>query len=283
MPAIAELSTFKGLPAVRLSAPDGATATVLMHGAHVVSWRPAGGEEQLFLSEQSAYGAGQAVRGGVPVIFPQFAARGPLPRHGFARTRAWQLVEADTGTEDALAVLRLQDDDSTRALWPHGFEVELTARVGGARLDLELAVTNTGNLPFAFSTALHTYLGVRDLTSLRLEGLQGLDYTDSADGGTLRTETHPELAVQGEVDRIYHRATQALTLREPGRRVHVSGDGFDDVVVWNPGPVKGAALADMLPDAWRQMLCVEAGAIESPVRLGPAEGWVGRQMLVCVQ
>ena len=283
MPAIAELSTFKGLPAVRLSAPDGATATVLMHGAHVVSWRPTGGEEQLFLSEHSAYGAGQAVRGGVPVIFPQFAARGPLPRHGFARTRAWQLVEADTGTEDALAVLRLQDDDSTRALWPHGFEVELTARVGGARLDLELAVTNTGGLPFGFSTALHTYLGVRDLPSLRLEGLQGLNYTDSAAGGTQHTEAHPELAVHGEIDRIYHRATQPLTLREPGRRVHISSEGFGDVVVWNPGPAKGAALADMPPDAWRQMLCVEAGAIESPVRLGPAEGWVGRQSLVCVQ
>lgn len=283
MPAIAELSTFKGLPAVRLSAPDGATATVLMHGAHVVSWRPAGGEEQLFLSEQSAYGAGQAVRGGVPVIFPQFAARGPLPRHGFARTRAWQLVEADTGTEDALAVLRLQDDDSTRALWQHGFEVELTARVGGSRLDLELAVTNTGSLPFGFSAALHTYLSVRDLPSLRLEGLQGLTYTDSAEGGTQHTEAHAELAIAGEIDRIYHRATQPLTLREPGRRVHLSSEGFADVVVWNPGPTKGAALADMPPEAWRQMLCVEAGAIESPVRLGPAEGWVGRQSLVCVQ
>ena len=283
MPAIAELSTFKGMPAVRLSAPDGATATVLMHGAHVVSWRPAGGEEQLFLSEQATYGAGQAVRGGVPVIFPQFERRGPLPRHGFARTRAWQLVEADTGQDDALAVLRLQDDDGTRALWSHGFEVELTARVGGARLDLELAVTNTGNLPFSFTTALHTYLGVHDLPSLRLEGLQGLAYTDSAEGGAPHTEALPELAVSAEIDRIYHRATQPLTLREPGRRVHISTEGFEDVVVWNPGPTKGAALADMPPEGWRQMLCVEAGAIATPVRLSAAEGWVGRQTLVCVQ
>jgi glucose-6-phosphate 1-epimerase len=37
-----------GLPRLRLTTPDGAEAEVYLHGAHVTSWRPAGGEEALF-------------------------------------------------------------------------------------------------------------------------------------------------------------------------------------------------------------------------------------------
>ena len=67
-----------------------ARATVLPYGAHVTSWITADGDERLYLSGRTAYRAGAAIRGGVPVIFPQFSDVGPLPRHGFARTRAWR-------------------------------------------------------------------------------------------------------------------------------------------------------------------------------------------------
>ncbi|MBN8488131.1 MAG: D-hexose-6-phosphate mutarotase, partial [Burkholderiales bacterium] len=59
------LSDFQGQPALHLRAPDGAQATVLLHGAHLVSWIPAGGEEQLYLSPTAKYGLGASVRGGV--------------------------------------------------------------------------------------------------------------------------------------------------------------------------------------------------------------------------
>lgn len=279
MPAHAELTTFKGLPAVHLLAPNGAHATVLLHGAHVVSWRPAGGDEQLFLSDRAVFADGQAVRGGIPVCFPQFADRGPLPKHGFARTRAWHLVQADTAQDDALAVLRLMDDERTRALWPHGFELEATVRVGHNRLDVELSLTNTGALGFGFTAALHTYLMVHDLEHMRIEGLEGLSYTNTASGGNLETEGHAQVFVAKEVDRIYHRATRTVTLREPGRQVAAGTEGFTDVVIWNPGSVKSAALNDMAPRDYRRMVCVEAGLIERPHHLGPGEGWVGRQTL----
>ena len=56
-------------PLVRLNRViDGAQATVLVHGAHLVSWIPAGGEEQLYLSPAAKYGLGASVRGGVPVM-----------------------------------------------------------------------------------------------------------------------------------------------------------------------------------------------------------------------
>lgn len=280
----AYLFDFRGQPAVHLRAGDGAQAVVLLHGAHLVSWQPAGqngepGPEQLFLSERAVYAQGQAVRGGVPVIFPQFEKHGPLPRHGLARTRRWSLVDVSNGPAHAMAVLRLTEDDDTLSHWPHAFATELTVSLGGTRLDIELAAENTGDQPLGFTAALHTYLRVDDLEEVRLEGLAGLHYTDSVNGGE-HLDPAPSVAVQGEIDRIYFCATQPLLLREPGRRVAVTAENFNDVVVWNPGPHKGPALADMAPEGYRHMLCVEAARIGQPVMLQPGEEWAGRQTLV---
>ena len=53
-----------------------------------------------------------------------------------------------------------------------------------------------------------------------------------------------------------------------------------DVVVWNPGPTRAAALADMPDDDWLQLLCVEAAVIGAPVTLAAGQEWVGRQGFV---
>ncbi len=277
---------FNGQPALQLTAPDGAQAVVLLHGAHLVSWRPAGpdgepGEERLYLSERATFADGQAVRGGVPVIFPQFEKRGPLPRHGLARTRHWTIADTRIGKDHAVAVLRLVDDDSTKQHWPHEFEAELTVSVSGPRLDIELAATNTGTEPLRFTAALHTYLRVGDVSLTRLEGLSGLRYIDSTTGAE-HLDFNQTVQVNGEIDRIYMRATQTLLLRDQARRLALESQGFEDVVVWNPGPEKGAALADMPPEGWREMLCVEAARIINPVDLPPGEEWAGRQSLLAL-
>lgn len=271
-----------GQPAVHLRAPDGAQATVLLHGAHVVSWIPAGGEERLYLSEASSFADGQAVRGGVPVIFPQFSQRGPLPRHGFVRTRRWELQRGDTGPDDAIAVLRTGDDGGTRMLWPHAFAAELTVAVGGTRLDIELEIEHRGEPgaePFSFTAALHTYLRVREVEEARLHGLQGLRYHDNA-GGTEGMQEAPVLAFDAEVDRVYFDATRPLRLQEPHRTLVVEAQQFPDVVVWNPWVERCAQLPDMPPLGFRRMLCVEAAAIGRPIVLEPGEQWWGRQTLV---
>ncbi len=279
MAASAVLTEFQGQPAVALQAPDGARATVLLHGAHVVSWIPAGGTEQLYLSPTTRHGAGTAVRGGVPVIFPQFAARGSGPRHGIARTRAWTLDGAVVRGAHAQAVLQLASDDATRAAWPHDFLAELTVAVSGAQLDIELAVTNTGSAPFQFAAALHTYLATPDARKLQLEGLQAVGYEDGNTG-----EHHQQwgdvVTVIGEIDRLYHGVQRPLVLREHGRRVTIQQSQFADAVVWNPGPEKCSALTDMPADDWTRMLCVEAAQVVDPVELQPGDEWAGMQTLI---
>ena len=283
-PAIT-LNDFHGQPALQLTAGDGASACVLLHGAHLVSWVPAGGVEQLYLSPQAVFDGRQAVRGGVPVVFPQFNQRGPLPRHGFARTLPWRALSLEQGADDALAVLRLVDDETTRAIWPQAFVAELSVRITGARLDIELAVEHrepdeAGPAPaaMAFTAALHTYLRVADAASSRLDGLQRLRYEDSV-RGTQQVDMAPHVTPAGELDRIYFDAARPLRLHDGERRIEIASQGFADVVVWNPGPQACARIADMPAEGWREMLCVEAAAVGAPVQVPVGECWIGRQTL----
>ena len=277
--ASAKKTEFNGHPAVTLQSSDGARATLLLHGGHLVSWIPAGGDEQLYLSPTSQYGEGQAVRGGVPVIFPQFSTRGTLPRHGLVRTRSWQLGDTPSHGQHAQAVLRFVADDATRALWPHEFEAEITVSIVGRQLDIEFAVTNLGDTPFDFTVALHTYLRTNDVLKAQLEGLQGVKYEDNTTG-QWHQQWGDVTQVVGEVDRLYHDAPGPLTVRELGRKLLITHADFTDVVVWNPGPDKAAQLPD-LPDAdWPRFLCVEAARVIDPVTLPPGEEWAAMQTLI---
>jgi len=271
-------TTVLGQPAMWLRAPDGAQLTVLLHGGQIVSWIPAGDQERLYLSPLAEAGGSQAVRGGIPVCFPQFAKRGPLGQHGFARQQTWQWVEGVQRGDVVIGVLRLTDTPSTRALWPHAFEAELSFSFSGLQLDVELAVTNTGETAFDFQAALHTYLLVDDVRRARLGGLFGMKYTDTTNGHSQHQELDP-FSFAGEIDRIYWNATGPLSLATAAGRTTITQEGFADVVVWNPGPAKAAALADLPDDDWLQLLCVEAAQIGAPIILAAGQEWVARQSL----
>ena len=269
-----------GLPRLRLQAADGACAEIYAHGAHLTSWIPAGGGEGLYLSGSSVFDGKTALRGGVPVIFPQFAGEGPLPKHGFARTLPWRLVEAVQPAQGAArALFELTDSEATRSVWPQAFRARLEVTVGGKALQTTLAVENTGQAQWQFTAALHSYLRVADVEAVRLRGLQGLRYRDTARGGEPGQEQAAELAIAGEVDRIYFDAPPALELRGPLQHLHIEAQGFADAVVWNPGAVAGARLKDLDPGGYRHFLCVEAAAIGRPVQLAPGARWSGSQRL----
>ncbi|WP_036517635.1 D-hexose-6-phosphate mutarotase [Nevskia soli] len=270
-----------GLQRLLLTAADGARAEIYQHGAHITSWVPAGGSEQLYLSRKAQFKPGAAIRGGVPVIFPQFAGEGPLPKHGFARGLSWRLVTASqAGQGSATAVFGLDDDDTTRAIWPHPFKAELRVTLGGAALETMLSVENTGESEISFTAALHTYLRVAEIGEVRLHGLQGLHYRDTAQGGVAAVESAEQLRIEGEVDRIYFSAPARLELSGAPGRLHIESAGFPDAVVWNPGAERGAALSDLDQGGYRNFLCVEAAAVGIPVKLAPGARWSGTQRLL---
>jgi glucose-6-phosphate 1-epimerase len=268
-------------PVVTLTADDGASAEIHHHGAHVTSWRPApDGEERLYLSGTSEFGAGKAIRGGIPVIFPQFSTEGPLPRHGFARTTEWAVGgvgRASNGMAEADFVLR--DSEETCAIWEASFLATVSVRVVGARLAVTLAVENVGETPFAFTAALHTYLRVSDTNDVQIVGLEGTRYRVPGSRDLIRDEG--ESVVVGEyLERVYASAPPRIELQDGKQTLSIISEGFPDAVLWNPGRERASSVPDIEPGSERRFVCIEAAAVQSQIELLPRRRWSGTQTLV---
>ena len=261
------LTPFGQLPAVQLTAPDGAEAIITLFGAHLVAWKSAGGTQHLFCSARSALDGSRAIRGGVPVVFPQFNERGPGLRHGFARVSDWALVDSGTvggGNDEAgtaFAVFALAPHDlspDTAQAWPHDFLLQLRVSVGGDKLAMAFEVHNRGAAPFAFSCALHTYHLVDQVAAVRIDGIRDT-----------------ELAIGDALDQIFHGVKGRTTLRAGASTLTLEQDGFSDAVVWNPGAVNAAAMVDLDDDEYQRFVCIEPAVI-APVTLQAGESWLGR-------
>lgn len=274
-----ETCDFHGLPALKLSLKDGSTAIVTRFGAQVVSWIPVGSPERLYFSENAFLDGKQALRGGVPLIFPQFGGDGPL-RHGFARSMEWEMVDARAEADFATVTFRLSANDRSRELWSRDFVAEMTVLLSPGRLDMELEIQNPEQTPMSFTAALHTYLRVQEVENVTLRGLQGHIFVDKLNDERQAEEDAEALLVDGEVDRIYRRIRNPLVLTYPrSGALAIQQDGFPDVVVWNPWEIKGPTLPDLPKDGFRRFLCVEAAAAAEPVCLDAGECWFGRQTL----
>lgn len=258
-----------------LTLPNGDSLRVLLHGAHVVSW-VADGRERFYLSPTSAFDGKSAIRGGVPVCFPQFNLRGALPKHGFARNLAWELEEQALEAEQGRLVFRLADGPATRAFWPQAFEARLCLELRPGALQLTLDVRNTDAQPLAFTGALHTYFAVDDIAQVRLEGLQGQPEWDAV-VDRHATGISP-LRFEAEFDRVYEAAEQALLLRDAAHTLAIAqSPSWAQTVVWNPGRDK--VLPDLPAGGYARMLCVEAAQVMAPVRVAPGADWQGWQRL----
>ena len=271
---------------VLLKSPDGARAKIFLQGAHLASWHPLGCEEQLFLSKTSEIGLGKALRGGVPIIFPQFANRGPLTKHGFARTALWELSHHGRINEhQAQAVFQLSDNQQTQAIWPHAFQASLIITLGGSDLKIELQLQNTGNTPFEFTSALHTYFAVENIASASVHGLAGRAYLDSTNQQSMNGEQDAlqqndgGLQIQGEIDRIYADIDQIIEIRQAHQITRIHQTGFSDLVLWNPGKHKAAALADLEANGYQRFICIEAANALQAHRLAPSQTWCGTQQI----
>lgn len=272
------LELFRGLPALSLSLSNGDHLRVLLHGAHVVSW-VAAGRERLYLSPQSVFDGQSAIRGGVPVCFPQFNQRGPLPKHGFARNLPWRADGPPLlGPEAACLRLRLCASAATRQFWPQAFELTLALELRPASLQLTLEVHNRDVLPLNFTGALHSYLAVDDIAAAELAGLEGQPEWDAL------TDRHGRAAgplrFQGGFDRVYEAASRPLVLRDRAQCLRIEqSTGWAQTVVWNPGAALAATLPDLPDDACAHMLCVEAAQVMQAIAVPSGGNWQGWQRL----
>lgn len=159
-----------------LISPSGRDSLHLVpeRGALVTHWRVAG-RDILYFDAERFRDPSLSVRGGIPLLFPicgnlpgdRYDWEGgsyPLKQHGFARDRAWTVVEqaADRMT------LALADDDASRVGYPFAFGLSYEVQLGEGHLDLRFRLENRDDRPLPFSLGIHPYFTVRDKFALRL-------------------------------------------------------------------------------------------------------------------
>ncbi|MHB9022667.1 MAG: D-hexose-6-phosphate mutarotase [Armatimonadota bacterium] len=256
---------------------SGARVEVYLHGAHVTSWRNAAGDELFFLSRESNFAPERPIRGGIPVIFPQFGG-GSLPSHGIARISEWSVAHTgvlDNG--DILLALQLHQSAESLELWPYRFSLTLGIALAADSLTISLDAENMDEKAFSFTSALHTYFGVADIGRTALRGLQDVAYIDSLREDIQEVETRPVIRLAEETDRIYVDAPDHLYVDDEGhgRTIEITKAGMPDVVVWNPWIAKSQRMPDFGDDEYLRMVCVETGIIAAPRDLSPGEYWQG--------
>jgi glucose-6-phosphate 1-epimerase len=251
------------------------TGDMYLHGAHVTSWNPRGAGEALFVSSQSQWKAGRAIRGGVPICFPWFGDKADdrgAPAHGFVRTEAWQL-ESIVQTADAVTVTMFtESDEDTKKWWPFDFRLVHRATFG-SELSLELALTNSGARSLRFEEALHTYLRLGNIEKMRVQGLSTIHYIDKTDSNRERIQDGA-IVIVSETDRIYLNTPHEVEVEDDAlhRRLRVAKKDSLTTVIWNPWVQKARAMSDLGDDEWMQMVCVETSNVSAyAVDLSPGQ------------
>jgi glucose-6-phosphate 1-epimerase len=254
-----------------------AEAEVYLQGAHLAHWKPHGQRPVLFLSPKSLFVRGKAIRGGVPIIFPWFGRKSggkPGPDHGFARITEWALEGTKLHDDGNVEItLTLSANDSTREFGYSDFHLCCRVTIG-SRLELKLEASNFGRLPLEYEEALHTYLAVSDVRQVSISGLGSTIYIDKTDGFQRKLTGSDPLRISAETDQVHLNTTATCIVEDPewSRRIAVRKTGSHSTVIWNPWIHKTASMADMEPESWKEMICVEsANVADSPIRLAPGE------------
>jgi glucose-6-phosphate 1-epimerase len=264
-----------GMPVIEISNAK-SMGSIGLQGAQLLTWAPMSQELVVWLSPLAKFGPGKAPRGGVPVCWPWFGPHGSeptFPAHGFARTSAWEVIEAEA-LEDGSNRLgfRLIRTEASYAQWPHATPLEIRYTLGEA-LDIELTTRNETDQPVPLGEALHTYFMVSDVRNVRVTGLEGCEYLDKVDGGRRKRQEGP-ISFGGETDRIYLGTAAECRIEDPGlkRRIRIEKLGSRSTVVWTPWEEKARKLGDFEGDGYLRMLCVEsANAADDLLSLAPGE------------
>jgi D-hexose-6-phosphate mutarotase len=236
-------------------------ATVALHGGHILSFRPRDHEPVLWLSRNSHFKTGKAIRGGIPVCWPWFADHPTdtdKPAHGFVRTAVWSVTESEKLADESTRLkLLIADSEKTMKLWPHRFQLEIDITVSDV-LRIKLIATNTDSKPFMCGGALHSYFNISSISNIMIKGLEGCPFIDKVDQDRRKVQDG-SVSFESETDRIYLDTRADCTIEDSGmnRRIGISKNGSRTTVVWNPWIDKAGKMKDFGDSEYKNMVCVE--------------------------
>ena len=237
-------------------------ASFALQGAHLLSWKPQGEDEALWLSGNTPFKTGVALRGGVPICWPWFgpAAQQGLPAHGFARNLAWTLKAHNEDDKGVVLTFELHSSEASRQYWPHDFTLFARYKLGKT---CEIELEAHGD--FETTSALHTYFNVGDIHAVKVSGLgdRFIDKVNNAqeDALTDGVQTFPD-----RTDRVYLNPEACSVIHDSAlnRTIEVIHHHHTTVVAWKPGPALSASMTDMPDDGYKTFVCVESACATAP-------------------
>jgi D-hexose-6-phosphate mutarotase len=235
---------------------------VILYGGQVMSFRPDGRDDLLWMSKSSYFEKGKPIRGGIPVCWPWFGDNPTdpdLPSHGFAKICDWNVKSVSIHENFIEMVLSLNDKDiPDKRFGMRPFELELSIRCG-QKLELELATYNSGKSDFKLTESFHSYFSVSDINKVFISGLDGEEYSEKTGETRKKSIQSGSVLFSSKVARTYDGSVCECEIHDSGfgRKIKIAKAGSRTTVLWNPGIVKSSKTPDLGDDDYLEMLCVE--------------------------
>ena len=248
------------LDGLQISSPH-SQAKISLYGGQVLSFKPTGHKDVLWLSKQASYKSGKAIRGGIPLCWPWFGANDKASsqqqsgNHGFARQLPWR-IDNITADESGVTLVLLLTGENQHPLWPNAYKLTQTLFFGQG-FKQTLAMTNLGQDDAQYSGALHSYFTVSNPSNISIDALTGISYSDQLTGNS-SIQKHAVSCV-GEIDRDYH-SSKKMTIvdNQWQRKIDIVSHNCQQWVLWNPGAKLAATMADIHPQGEQEYVCLEA-------------------------
>jgi len=244
-------------------------------GAQVLHAALGSGLELLYLSPLVDLYPNNPIRGGIPLMFPQFGDSGPLRKHGFVRDLQWNLVNETEDADGKNLSYALDIKSTDFPEWPFDAALKFDIRLSLQTLTIGLSVQNTGVQAFTFTGGFHPYFAISSRKDIMVNGLEGLHFKDSFPGDNayeLNADALVERQYMGNADIRFYNGSHWLK---------ITASGFDSWMVWNPGSVGATKISDLPDEDWDRFICIEPIILAEPKTLLPGDAFNG-EMVVSV-
>ncbi len=236
-------------------------AKVSLYGGQVLSFKPTGHKDVLWLSDGAYYQAGKAIRGGIPLCWPWFGANDnetssqQAGNHGFARQLPWQ-VESIDADENGVTLVLVLKGKRQHPLWPNAYQLIQTLFFGKS-FKQSLAMSNLSEKDAEYSAALHSYFAVSNPDNVDIDALTGVTFDDKLTSKSGRQEQ--AVSCVGEIDREYHSCDKMVMIDNHWqRKIEVSSENCQQWVLWNPGTELAKTMVDVHAGGEQEYVCLEA-------------------------
>lgn len=232
--------------------------------------------ELLYLSPLSQIGTKQTLRGGIPVLFPQFGNFGNLKKHGFVRNLNWKLVNEKNNQNDLFVEYEYVIAKDHFLDWNHSAKLNLQASIINNIFNINIQILNIGDSEFEFTGGLHPYFKINSRSTIKIEGLESSFFEDSFPEITFK------LSSDNVIERLYY-TNSNIYFNNGSNNLLIKSKGFESWMLWNPGIDMTKAINDLPDDDWNKFICIEPIVKNNAILLKPNEIFKGELAVELLQ